>query len=253
MTTPLGQFPKPQAEQYQQKRKLFLVPTFAFAPGVPDEGQTLLDRYWTEVRDNIGSLERSLGAVSHVYYETLYSGGDEGLQMLGGLNPKAHSFVQALCQSTAKLEATEDRALVEESSDWQRCVSIGLVSQKVINLAWESLQEATTSRYERIASKIDETLGEGDAGALFIREDHRVQFPSDIQVFYVAPPALDALKRWIDDQVRAMPQPVQQQEPRESDSQEASPAEPEAEGSGQGPDQPSAEPQGPEDPAPDTR
>ena len=41
MTTPLSQFPKPQADQYQQKRKLFLVPTFAFAPGVPDEGQAL--------------------------------------------------------------------------------------------------------------------------------------------------------------------------------------------------------------------
>jgi hypothetical protein len=247
MTTPLSQFPKPQAEQYQQKRKLFLVPTFAFGPGVPDEGQAHLDRYWTEVRDNINSLERSLGTVSHVYHETLYSGGDEGLQMLEGLNPKAHSFIQALCQSTAKLEATEDRELVEESSDWQRCASIGLVSQKVSTLAWESLQEATKGRYEHIASKIDETLKEGEAGALFIREDHRVQFPSDIQVFYVAPPALDALKRWIDDQVRAMTQTVQQQVPPESESEEAPPTEPEAEDSEQTPIQRSTESQGPED------
>ena len=247
MTTPLSQFPKPQAEQYQQKRKLFLVPTFAFAPGVPDEGQALLDRYWAEVRDNINSLERSLGAVSHVYHETIYSEGEEGLQLLEGLNPKAHSFIDALCRSTATLEATEDRALVEESSDWQRCMSMGLVSKKVSNMAWESLSQTTTSRYERIASKIDETLGEGESGALFIREDHRVQFPSDIQVFYVAPPALDALKRWIDDQVRTMTQTAQQQ-PSEAKDHKAAASEPEAEDSGDEPDQPSTEPKERDDP-----
>ena len=26
--------------------------------------------------------------------------------------------------------------------------------------------------------------------------DHQVQFPPDIEVFYVAPPALDEIKRW---------------------------------------------------------
>ena len=67
----------------------------------------------------------------------------------------------------------------------------------------------TTKRYERIAARIDETLGEGESGVLFIREDHRVQFPGDVQVFYVAPRALDALKRWIDEQVRAMTQAFQ--------------------------------------------
>ena len=41
---------------------------------------------------------------------------------------------------------------------------------------------------------------------LFISEGHGVQFPSDIQVFFVAPPALDAVKRWINDQMRAFSQ-----------------------------------------------
>jgi hypothetical protein len=30
-----------------------------------------------------------------------------------------------------------------------------------------------------------------------MREGHQVQFPSDIQVFYVAPPSLDEIKRWL--------------------------------------------------------
>ena len=30
-----------------------------------------------------------------------------------------------------------------------------------------------------------------------MRENHQVQIPADIQVFYVAPPALDEIKRWL--------------------------------------------------------
>ena len=51
--------------------------------------------------------------------------------------------------------------------------------------------------------RIDTTLAEGETGVLFISEDHGVQFPTDVQVFYVAPPALDALKRWLGERMRA--------------------------------------------------
>jgi hypothetical protein len=33
-----------------------------------------------------------------------------------------------------------------------------------------------------------------------MREGHQVQFPEDIQVFYIAPPALDEIRRWLRDQ-----------------------------------------------------
>ena len=206
MTSPLSQFPKPEAEQYKGKRKLFLVPNFSFPRDAPDELNQLLDRYWSEVREHIDNLERSLSTVTHVYHETVFSEGDEGMKMLESLNPKGYSFIQAMCSSTARLEATEDRALLEESSDWQRCISVGLLSQKVLSTALEGYQQATSGRFEHIASRVDESLGEGEAGVIFVREDQRIQWPSDIQVFYVAPPALDALKRWIDDQIRTVPQ-----------------------------------------------
>ena len=217
MTTPLSQFPKPDAEQYKGRRKLFLVPTFAVSPGLPEEGERLIDRYWSEVRDHIENLERSLGSVSHVYHETVFTEGDEGLEMVEVLNSKVSSFIQAMCRSTAQLEATEDRATVEENSDWRRCVSVGLVSEKVLNLAMEGYRETTRLRYEQIGSRIDETLKENECGVLFVREDHSIQFPSDVQVFYVAPPALDAFKRWVGDQMRASSQSAEQpQEPSES-------------------------------------
>ena len=209
MTTPLSQFPKPEAGQYQGQRKLFLVPIFTLSPAAPDEGQQLLERYWSEVRDHIGNLERSLNAASHVYHEMVFSEGDEGMKLIELLNGKGYAFIQAMCQSTAQLEATEDQALMHENNDWQRCLSIGLMSEKVMSTALEGYQETTRRRFEHIGTRIDDTLQEGEAGVLFIREDHSIQFPSNLQVFYVAPPALDALKRWLSDRSRAAEESAQ--------------------------------------------
>ena len=198
---------RPDARQFSGRRKIFLVPIFLFPPDVPDDAAALLTRYWSEVRDHIQNLERALGPVSHVFHEAVYAGGDEGMRMVETLNPQGCSFIQALCGAGAALESAEDRATVEEHSDWQRCISIGLMSEKVMRLAIDGIQETTQLRFEHIARRISETLGSDGTGALFISEGHSVQFPPDIQVFFVAPPALDALKRWIDDMMRTgMPQ-----------------------------------------------
>ena len=87
--------------------------------------------------------------------------------------------------------------------DWQRCLSVGLASEKVMKIAFDGMNDAVQKRFENIASSIDQTLEEGEAGVLFIRDDHKVQFPREIQVFFVAPPSLDAIKRWISEQMRA--------------------------------------------------
>ena len=219
MPTRLSQMPKPEAEQYKEERKLFLVPNFFLSPDTPQDGLDLLESYWSEIRDHVENLERSLGKVSHVYHEVVYSDGDDGMRTLQEMNPKGSSFIHAMCQSDAKLEATEDRALLEESSDWRRCLSAGLVSEKVLSMAMEGYQQATDGRYEHIARRIDDTLKAGESSVLFIGEDHGVQFPDDVKVFYVAPRSLDALKRWITDQMRASapPPPEQSEEtgPRE--------------------------------------
>ena len=206
MTTPITQIARPEAAQYTGQRKLFLVPIFLFPPDIPDDASQLLERYWSEVRDHIQNLERSLGSVKHVFHETIYADGEEGMRMVEAMNPLGCSFIQAMCSAGASLEATEDRAVVEEHSDWQRCLSIGLMSEKVMNLAMSGIQETTRQRFEHIGQRISDTVKEDEAGVLFISEGHSVQFPSDIQVFFVAPPALDAVKRWINDQMRAFGQ-----------------------------------------------
>ena len=207
MSTPLSQMPKPDASQYDGDRKLFLVPNFMMPATLPGEGQSLLENYWSDVRDSVGTLERKLGKVSRVYHELIYDPGDPGIEMLEHINPKGSSFIKTLCQSDGKLEALEDKSMLEENMDWQRCLSIGLVSEKVMTTAMDGFNKTSEGRSTHMIEKIDKSLGQNEAGVLFIRENHGLQFPQDIRVFYVAPRALDSLKRWIEDQTSTLRQP----------------------------------------------
>ena len=199
MTTPLSQMPKPPVEQFEGRKKLFLVPNHVLPPNAPEEGLDLLSKYWSEVRDSIANLERSLGPVSKIYHELIYTGDDDGLQQIEMMNPNGGPFIRAMCQSTAALHALENTELVLENTDWQRMLSIGPASQKVLTAALDGYQSTLEARYMAIAERISGDLTDDECAALFIREDHRVQFSSDVQVFYVAPPALDAFKRWLED------------------------------------------------------
>ncbi|UCH51941.1 MAG: hypothetical protein JSV54_04140, partial [Chloroflexota bacterium] len=91
------------------------------------------------------------------------------------------------------------KELAEETIDWERCLLIGFLSDKVASKVAEFYIEASRKRYEHIRKKIDETLKANETAMLFIREGHLVQFPQDIEVFSVAPPALDEIRRWLRD------------------------------------------------------
>ena len=71
-------------------------------------------------------------------------------------------------------------------------------SQKVAAQLQQWLGEATRRRNEHFIQRIDETLGEDEVGLLLVNERHQLQFPQDIEVFYVAPPALDEYRRWVE-------------------------------------------------------
>ena len=197
--------PKPDAERFKKGRKLYLVPLFVTPMEVPGELGEMLDRYWTVSHQHIANLESALGPVGRIYHETVFLPGEEGAKLVEQINPRGYGMVRERLEAGAELEAVEDQALVEESTDWQRCLTAGLVSQKVTTLAMQSYIEVTGKRYERMASKIDETLEEDESAILLVGDNHRVQFPSDIEVFYVSPPALNEIRRWIDNQMKEHP------------------------------------------------
>ncbi len=199
MAEELGKIEKPAADQFKVGRKLYFVPLIYGGEDSPEEYLEKSNRYWAQVEKQITELELKLGKAKRIYHELVPAGGEDGNQVIKELSDKSHKVIQTCLEKGAQLEAIEDSDLLTEFMDWSRCLMMGLQNQKVFTRIYESYLEAGKKRNEFIAGKINETLKADEIGILFMRDNHQVQFPSDIQVFYVAPPALDEIKRWLRD------------------------------------------------------
>ena len=198
MAKKLGKIKKPLADEFRKGRKLFFIPLI-FTPFNPEpDFLKLLSKYWEQVQAQVKNLEEKLTKVKKVYHELITSGGSEGAKAIEQLNTGSHQIVKSVLSNRgARLQLLEDGDLLAEFMDWSRCLATGLQSQKVFTEVYKSFLEVQQKRNERIAENIDKTLKGDQIGVLLMREGHQVQFPSDIQVFYVAPPSLDEIKRWL--------------------------------------------------------
>lgn len=197
MAEELGKIEKPPVEEFKKGRKLYFVPLIYRSEQPPEEYLEKFNRYWEQVKKQITELELKLGKVNKIYHELITASGEDGSKVIKELNDKSHEIIQTCLDSGAQLEAVEEGDLLTEFMDWSRCLIVGLQNQKVLTKVYESYTEVSKKRNEYIAVKIDETLQADEIGILLMRENHQVQFPSDIQIFYVAPPALDEIKRWL--------------------------------------------------------
>ena len=219
MTQELGRIDRPAAEQYRGRRKLLLVPlVYSPAPDEP-EGTAASLSYWEQMQTQVAALENALGGLQRIYHETITASEEEGMEQLQAGDRRSHAFVSGKRESGAALEATDDMEILLETLDLQRCLMIPLTSPSVASRLQEWYAEANRRRYEHIAARIDETLPDDGVGLLLISERHQVQFPADIEVFYVSPPALDEFRRWLQNwaarQQQAAAQAVAAQIPNE--------------------------------------
>ena len=145
MSTPITNIPKPEAKRFKDGRKVFLVPIYIIPPGISDEGDAILERYWTEVRDHLNNLESTLGKASHIFHEAIFDAGDVGMKAVEILNLKAYPLIQEMSKSGGKLEATEDKMAVHESSDWQRCY-VRMVDESEVYMTNENVLNRLQTR-----------------------------------------------------------------------------------------------------------
>ena len=200
MAEELTRITRPAAGNYQGKRKLLLAPLIHLPvppDAMPPEGVEIMARYWEQVDVQVRAVQNALGSVSRVYHENTPEGGADGLGYLEASGQSSHTIVNSLMEDGATLESTESMEIMAESLDLQRCLMQPLMSPAVGNRLQEWFTEATRRRYEFIAEAINSTLPEDETGLLLINERHQVQFPSDLEVIYVAPPALDEFRRWL--------------------------------------------------------
>lgn len=198
MAEELGKIEKPSVESFTSSRKVVVVPLVYSGKDAPEDFQEIFSRCWQQINDTVSNLEAKLGSISKIYHEMIFTAGNEGLEVLEQLNPHSHQFVQTKSEAGAQLQATEDAELAMEHMDWERCLMVAMgntVRNKIIHFHTES----TKKRYDNIQETITKTLGEGEIGLLFVREGHSIQFPREIEVFNVYPPALDEINRWLRD------------------------------------------------------
>ncbi len=197
MVEELGRIEKPEARELKGKKKLLLVPLLFSSDDSPKEYLEKFQLYWGQAGEHIINLESKIGAIKRVYHEAIASNGEEGLKIMEKLNPSSYQIARAKHEAGAELEATEDKELADESMDWERHLLLGFFSRRVAQTVSELYIQAQKKRYEYITRRISETLKGNETAILFIRENHRVQFAPDIEVFNVAPPALDEIHRWL--------------------------------------------------------
>ena len=204
----LGDVGRPSAAEFAGQRKVLLVP-FVSAMGEEEDTELrgLVERYWSEAEAQVRNLERQLGSVTRLYHEGAVAGGEAELAMMERANPAAYPFVKGAVERGAELRATEDAEALLEAIDLQRCLLVVQASRAVAERLHEWLADARKRRYDAIARAIGETLPPGGVGLLVISQDHQVQFAPDIRVFYVAPPALDQLDRWLRNRLSASADP----------------------------------------------
>ena len=195
MSQELGKVQKPEVSSFKHNRKIMQVPLIYAGKGSPTEYMELFEKYWQQVGEMISKLEDKLGSVTVVFHETINAAGEQGLKMLETLSPKSHD-IAARSTGAEAVKCIEDTALLEEVMDWERCMMLGFLSEKVAKVVYDGFSDASRRRYQFIGKAIDESLKDGDVALLFIREGHLVQFPADVDVFSVAPPALDEIHRW---------------------------------------------------------
>jgi len=237
MPEKVAKITKPSTDDFKKERKLFFVPLVFKEMDSPGDYLEKLGQYWKQVEKQIKELELKLGSIQKIYHELAAAGDKEGLEAIKDLNEESYKIIKKKIEEGGQLQATEDSDTLTAFMDWSRCLAIGLQNQKVLSTIYqsyieagrkrnesiakrldetlkpdESLQnqkvlstiyqsyiEAGRKRNESIAKRLDETLKPDETGILFMREGHQVQFPTDIQVFYVVPPALDEVKRWLRD------------------------------------------------------
>jgi hypothetical protein len=199
MAEELGKIERPLTKEFRKGRKLFFVPLIYRGKESPSEYLEKVKKYWEQADEQLADLELKLGRASKIYHELVPSSGEAGVKAIKELNDGSYQIVKGRVEKGAQMEAIEDGKLLTEFMDWSRCLAVGLQSRKVFNTVYQSYVEAGKRRNESIAKRLDETLKADEIGLLFMQEGHQVQFPRGIEVFYVAPPALDEINRWLRD------------------------------------------------------
>jgi hypothetical protein len=192
----LGNVGRASYSEFAGKRKLLIVPYVT--PTREDERlHEMIRKYWTDALAQVLKLEKSLGAVRHLFHEGSVGGGNDAVEIMEAGNPHGFAQLKAMLDRGVVLQPTEDVECLKETLDLHRCMSVVEVSHVVAERLSAWFEESRKSRYAAIAGNVDRYLKDDEVAILVISPDHEVKFASNIEVVYVVPPVLDTINRWM--------------------------------------------------------
>ena len=195
MSEELGKISKPQADNIQLKRKLYLVQNIQNYFPDNSEFEVLLNEYWESISEQLDNLEKTAGSINKIYVEGIYQDYEIASKLLEENNKWCLNTISPRIKSGAEFGKIEDEGNYKDLIDWTRIAQIGFVSENVKEITEKNYTEIINSRSKIIQNEIDK-LQNGEA-ALFLISSGSHKFPEDIEIFNVIPPSLDKMNRWI--------------------------------------------------------
>jgi hypothetical protein len=217
----LGKIEKPEAEDFKEKRKLYMVPTLPFEELALQLklDNAKLERFWGEVREKIEYFVSTYGNISILYLEGVNEDENIGIGFFEkyGKEGNHYRLIKNLIDDGAVIKGIEKKGLIERSKLLFEEYSKSLLPEikefhegffgKDIDFdGWRNylvkkIQE-TQDEMGKLASKIIGELPENANGVLIITDGRHVEFPEGIDVFQIRPPVFDEIARNIRDRIR---------------------------------------------------
>ncbi len=197
----LGQITKPNVEDFAGRRKLYCVANIYPIEDAPEDYKELVSKYWDEVVQQIDKIEAA-GKTRKIFCEIISEQSEEAFGVLNRINEKLLQIVRKKLDEGGTLIPLENPEILGPYTDWGNCLRV-VFTKEVFDKILEFYKEFSEKRFQHIMEVIDGNLLEAEAGLLIMKDEDRakLQFPGDVEVFLITPPAYDDVVRWFRDRL----------------------------------------------------
>lgn len=210
----LGKMEKPRAEDFKEKRKLYVVPMLPFEElALQFKIDTAaVERLWGEVRDKIEYFVSMYGDLKFLYIEGITADESAGIEYFErfGKDSNHYKLMKNLIDKGAVIKGIDKSEYVKRSrllfEEYSRSflpetkeTHEGFYGKDIDFEGWRNYLVKkileTQEEMNRLASRILGEMPEDANGVLIITDGRAVEFPEGMDVFQIRPPAFDEISR----------------------------------------------------------
>lgn len=217
----LGKIEKPEAKSFTAKRKLYVVPTLPFEELALQFklDAAKLERFWGEVRKKIEHFVSTYGNIGVVYLEGINEDDKPGIEYFDkfGKESNHYKLIKSLLDGGAIIKGIEKSECIERSKllfeEYSKSFlpdikefHQGFYGKDIDFDGWRNYLvkriQDTQDEMSKFANKLIVELPADNNGILIITDGRPIEFPEDMDVFQIRPPAFDEIARNVRDNIR---------------------------------------------------